>query len=94
MPKGATLGDLIDKYTETFAKVPGKTKAAKLAMLKREIGKAPRGSLSAFVLRNFIDRRLAQGAGSVTIAAGLSTPVLPERDPFTCKTSAQPHAIP
>ncbi len=26
IPKGATVGDLIDKYRETVAKLPGKTK--------------------------------------------------------------------
>jgi integrase len=72
VPKGSTVGDLIDKYTETVAKLPGKTKAATLALLKREIGKAPLASLSAVVLRDFIDRRLKAGAGGVTIAADLS----------------------
>lgn len=72
VPKGATVGDLIDKYTETVAKLPGKTKEATLAMLKREIGKVRLSALSAVVLRDFIDRRAAAGAGGVTIAADLS----------------------
>ena len=71
-PKGATVADLIDKYVETVAKTPGKTKEATLAMLKREIGKVRLSSLSAVVLRDFIDRRAAAGAGGVTIAADLS----------------------
>ena len=71
-PKDATLGDLIDKYTETHAKSPGRTKAATLAMLKRELGKVKLGALNALVLRDFIDRRVAQGAGGVTIGADLS----------------------
>ena len=33
LPKGVTLGDLIDKYVEAVAQLPGKTKAATLAML-------------------------------------------------------------
>jgi integrase len=33
VPKDATLADLIEKYRETFAKEPGKTKAATLDML-------------------------------------------------------------
>lgn len=37
IPKGATLSDLIDKYTETQTKDPGKTKAATLAMLSAPI---------------------------------------------------------
>lgn len=72
VPKGATLADLIDKYSETHAKTPGKTKAATLAMLKRDLGKVKLSSLSAIVLRDFIDRRSEAGAGGVTIAADLS----------------------
>jgi integrase len=72
VPKGATLADLIDKYNETQAKLPGKTKAATLAMLKRDLGKVKLSSLSAIVLRDFIDRRTEAGAGGVTIAADLS----------------------
>ena len=71
-PKGATVGDLIDKYTETNAKHPGRTKAATLAMLIREIGQVKLVSLSAGVLRDFIDRRAKAGAGGVTIAGDLS----------------------
>lgn len=72
VPKGATLGDLIDKYTETVAKLPGKTKGATLAMLKDRLGKVRLASLNAVVLRDFIDRRMKDGAGGVTIAADLS----------------------
>lgn len=72
VPKGTTVEDLIDKYLETVAKLPGRTKAATLDMLKREIGKTPLASLSAVTLRDLIDRRIKQGAGGVTIAADLS----------------------
>ena len=72
IPQGATLEMLIDKYVDTFAKTPGKTKTATLAMLKREIGKTKLASLSAIVLRDFIDGRVKAGAGGVTIAADLS----------------------
>lgn len=72
VPKGATLGDLIDKYNETGTKQPGKTKEATLAMLKREVGKVKLSNLNAVVLRDFIDRRQDAGAGGVTIAADLS----------------------
>jgi len=72
VPKTATVADLIDKYTETFSKTPGHTKAATLAMLKREIGKVKLSSLNAVVLRDFIDRRQEAGAGGVTIAGDLS----------------------
>jgi integrase len=70
-PKGATLADLIDRYIED-TKPTGKTKTATLAMLRREIGKVKLSALSAMVLRDFIDRRIDQGAGGVTIAADLS----------------------
>jgi integrase len=72
VPKGATLGDLIDKYNESSTKLPGKTKEATLAMLKRELGKVKLSNLNAVVLRDFIDRRQDDGAGGVTIAADLS----------------------
>lgn len=72
VPKGATLGDLIDKYTETVAKLPGKTKGATLAMLKDRLGKVRLTTLNAVTLRDFIDQRAADGAGGVTIAADLS----------------------
>ena len=71
VPKGATFGDLIDKYRETIA-TPGKTKAATLEMLKREMGNVKLASLSAVVIRDFIDRRIKDGAGGVTISADLS----------------------
>lgn len=72
VPKGATVADLIDKYTETVAKLPGKTKEATLAMLKAKLGKVRLASLNAVTLRDFIDERAAEGAGGVTIAADLS----------------------
>lgn len=71
-PKSATLADLIDKYTETQTRDPGKTKAATLAMLRRDLGAVKLSALNAVVLRDFIDRRLEAGAGGVTIAADLS----------------------
>jgi len=72
-PKDATLADLIDKYLETVATHPGKTKAATLTMFKRDaLGKVSLSALSAMVLADFVDRRLAQGAGGVTVAADLS----------------------
>lgn len=72
VPKTATLSDLIDKYIETVSKNPGRTKAATLDMLKRELGKVKLVSLNAVTLRDFIDRRQKAGAGGVTIAGDLS----------------------
>jgi integrase len=71
-PKGATLSDLIDAYNKTHAKEAGKTKAATLAMLKARMGKVKLDALSAIVLRDFIDKRVEDGAGGVTIAGDLS----------------------
>jgi len=71
-PKTATVGDLIDGYLMTKAGAGGKTKAATLAMLKTRLGKVKLRALSAIVLRDFIDKRIEDGAGGVTIAADLS----------------------
>lgn len=73
VPKDATVADLIDKYTETVAKVSGRSKSATLAMIRRELGKMSLSKLNAITLRNFIDDRQAAGAGGVTIAGDLST---------------------
>lgn len=72
IPKGATVQDLIEKYSETVKKTSGRTKAATLEMLKRQIGKVQLTNLNSLVLRDFIDRRSDDGAGGVTIAADLS----------------------
>jgi len=70
-PKGATVADLIDKYVED-TDPGGRTKRATLRMLRRELGGVTLSNLSALVMRDFIDRRIKQGAGGVTISADLS----------------------
>jgi integrase len=70
-PASATLADLIERYVET-TKSGGKTKEATLDRLKRDLGRTSLRSLSAITLRDFIDRRIADGAGGVTIAGDLS----------------------
>lgn len=73
-PPQSTLADLIDRYLELHLQEPGKTKAATLDMLKADqLGKVRLQNLSALVLRDFVDRRAAAGAGGVTIASDLST---------------------
>ena len=72
VPKSACLADLIDLYVKTYTKTMGRTKTATLAMLKRDIGTVNLGSLNAVVLRNWIDKRQASGAGGATIAGDLS----------------------
>ena len=41
VPKGSTVADLIGKYTETVAKLPGRTKAATLAMHRARSARPP-----------------------------------------------------
>lgn len=72
IPVAATLKDLIDKYTQAQGNKGGRTKQATLAMLVDRLGAVKLAKLSAVTLREFIDRRLADGAGGVTIAADLS----------------------
>jgi integrase len=72
VPKAATVRDLIDKYREEHGREAGKTKAATLEMLARELGNVRLAGLNAVVLRDFIDRRVKAGAGGVTVAGDLS----------------------
>ncbi|WP_298928111.1 site-specific integrase [uncultured Ramlibacter sp.] len=72
VPKEATFADLVEKYRGSHGRIPGKTKAATLDMLVRELGKIRLGALNAVVLRDFIDRRVKAGAGGVTVAGDLS----------------------
>lgn len=72
-PAKATVGDLIERYLESQAHEPGKTKAATLTMMKSDaLGKVRLNALSALAVRDFVDRRVKAGAGGVTIAADLS----------------------
>lgn len=71
-PTSATVADLIDRYEESTP-AGGKTKTATLNMLRADrIGKIRLAALNAIALRDFVDRRVKQGAGGVTIAADLS----------------------
>lgn len=82
VPKGATVGDLIDAYVEDQRKskvVYGRTKEATLAMLKRELGDVKLANLSAAVLRDLLDRRKAyiapgrtEPTSGVTLSADMS----------------------
>jgi len=71
VPDRFTVADLIDSYG-TSVPMTGKTKIATHAMLKRELGTILLKRLNNVHLRDFIDTRLAAGAGGVTIAADLS----------------------
>lgn len=73
-PPEATLKDLIERHQELHAVSAGKTKAATLEMLKADpIGKVRLAALSAEAFRDFVDRRVKDGAGGVTISSDLST---------------------
>ena len=72
VPKDATLGDLIDKYQASVGGMPGKTKTATLKMLVDRLGKKKLATFNAVTLRDFIDQRVQDGAGGVTIAGDLS----------------------
>jgi len=72
IPKEATVENLINKYRKEVKQDYGRTKAATLDMLVRELGDIKLTRLSPLHLQDFIDRRLEQGAGGVTIAADLS----------------------
>jgi len=73
-PAETTLADLIGKYQDLHAREPRKTKLATLLRLKADpLGKVRLRALSALHLRDFADRRQADGAGGVTIAGDLST---------------------
>lgn len=72
VPPKATVKDLIDKYREAQGNKGGRTKEATLNMLAIRLGDVKLAKLSAVTLREFIDKRVAEGAGGVTIGADLS----------------------
>ncbi|MFO1226542.1 tyrosine-type recombinase/integrase [Roseateles sp.] len=72
VPPKATLKDLIDKYREAQGGNEGRTKGSTLNMLVERLGAVKLSKLSAVTLREFIDKRMADGAGGVTIAGDLS----------------------
>lgn len=71
IPEGYTVADLIDGYAQECS-MGGKTKQATHAMLRRRLGSIQLKRLNSIHLRDFIDARLKDGAGGVTIAADLS----------------------
>lgn len=73
-PKDANLEDLIVRYEEDVGGVKpfGKNKAAVLKSFKRKIGHVKLRSLSEAIVRDFVDRRVKDGAGGVTISIDLA----------------------
>ena len=74
-PAGLSISKLIDDYIATVApnKPFGRSKSAVLENLKRELGHIAVKDIDQDVLSDFVDRRLLQGAGGVTIGIDLST---------------------
>lgn len=70
-PSSATLGELLDLFIDqTPAK--GRTRASCLARLRERLGAVKLVNLSPVHLHDFLDRRVAEGAGGVTISQDLS----------------------
>ena len=69
-PKGLNVGHLVEMYREA---IPGggRTKGACLARLETRLKRTKPDRLP-FALRDYIDKRMAEGAGGVTIAQDLS----------------------
>jgi len=70
MPEGLKVGHLVEMYREAQPK-GGRTKHACLVRLQERMKRTKPDHL-AFALRDFIDKRQAEGAGGVTIAQDLS----------------------
>jgi integrase len=70
MPEGLTVGHLVEMYQEATPK-GGRTREACLRRLHDRLKRTKPGRL-AFTLRDYIDKRQAEGAGGVTIAQDLS----------------------
>lgn len=71
--RGLTLGDLIERYIlELYPLKPwGRSKAADLARLKKELGEIAAGALTSFHITQHFRRRHADGAGAVVISGQL-----------------------
>lgn len=73
LPKGATFEDLVDAYIKDLGEDNiGTNKTQVLKTLRRELGRVRLTSLSAGVVRDYVDRRLDDGASGPTIAGDLS----------------------
>lgn len=73
-PKDANFEDLVSVYEDQVGKVKefGKNKKAVLKSLKAKIGKVKLRSMSEAAVRDFVDRRVMEGAGGVTIGIDLA----------------------
>jgi integrase len=73
-PKDANFEDLVSVYEEHVGgvKVFGKNKKAVLKSLKDKLGHVKLRAMSEAVVRDFVDRRVKEGAGGVTIGIDLA----------------------
>jgi integrase len=71
MQTGESLADLIDRYVRELAPLKpwGRTKAADLARLKKDLGNIPARALTSHHLTRHFQERCANGAGPVTVSA-------------------------
>lgn len=69
--RGITLGDLIDRYIRELYPVKpwGRSKAADLARLKRDLGSRPAAGLTSFALTEYFRKRAEDGSGPVVVSA-------------------------
>ena len=71
-PPGSTLADLIDRYLQDVPKTWGRSKAMSIDLLRKELGAVHLSKLTSNTLREWVDKRLKQGTGGVTVAMYLS----------------------
>lgn len=73
-PKDSNLEDLVCTYEDHVGKVKpfGKNKKAVLKAIKAKIGHVKLRVLNEAVVRDFVDRRVKEGAGGVTIGIDLA----------------------
>lgn len=73
-PKDANFQDLVSVYEEHVGGVKafGKNKKAVLKSLKDKLGHVKLRAMSEAVVRDFVDRRVKEGAGGVTIGIDLA----------------------
>lgn len=74
VPADATLRQLIELYEEQVEPVKpfGKNKKAVLKATKKKIGAVKLAALGKNIIRDFVDLRVREGAGGVTISIDLS----------------------
>ena len=70
-PAGSTFADLVRVYLESVPPL-GRSKAHSVAKLEARLGRVPLERLGPMHIRDFVDGRVAEGAGGATIAPDLT----------------------